>query len=62
MALITRVTKKHIKIKLFELILNYSTEVKLKAYYALIYPKLIYGILSWGKSSHGNKVMMEKTM
>ena len=37
-------------------------EVKLKAYYALIYSKLIYGILSWGKSSHGNKVMMEKTI
>ena len=26
-----------------------SVEVKLKAYKALIYSKLIYGILSWGK-------------
>ena len=37
-------------------------EVMLKAYYALIYSKLIHGILSWGKSSNGNKVMMEKTI
>ena len=34
-------------------------EVKLKAYFDLIYSK--YGILSWGKSFHGHKVMMEKT-
>ena len=35
-------------------------EVKLKEYYALI--QLINGILSRGKSSQGNKVMMEKTI
>ena len=35
-------------------------EVKLKAYYALIYSKLIYETLSWGKSSYGNKVTMER--
>ena len=37
-------------------------EIKLKAYYALIYSKLIYGISSWGKSSIHNKVIMEKTI
>ena len=37
-------------------------EVQFEAYYALIYSKLIYGLLFWGKSSHGNKGMMEKTI
>ena len=31
-------------------------EVKLKAYYALINSKLVYGILSWGMSSNRNTV------
>ena len=35
-------------------------EVKLKAYYGLIYSKLIYGILSWGKGSDRNKVTLER--
>ena len=35
-----------------------SVEVMLKAYYALIYSKLIHGILCWGKSSYGNKVTL----
>ena len=37
-----------------------SVEVKLKSYYSLIYSKLIYVILSWGKSFHGNKVTLER--
>ena len=36
-----------------------TVEVKLKAYYALIYSKLIYSILSWGKNSNENKDTME---
>ena len=35
-------------------------EVKSKAYDAFIYSSLIYGILSWGKSSYGNKVTLER--
>ena len=34
-------------------------EVKVKAYYALIYSKVIYAILSWGKSCLENEVMLE---
>ena len=34
-------------------------EVKLRAYYALLYTKLINGILSWGKRSYGNKVTLD---
>ena len=35
-------------------------EVKLKAYYAVIYSRLIHGILSWGKGSYGNKVTLKR--
>ena len=35
-------------------------EVKLKAYYVLIYSKLIHDILSWGKSSYRNTVTLER--
>ena len=35
-------------------------EVKFKAYYALNYSRLICGILSWVKSSYGNKATLER--
>ena len=35
-------------------------EAQLKADYALIYSKLVYGIMFWSKSYHGNKVKLER--